>query len=99
MFLEVVKAEYISDYRIKLWFNNQVSKIVDLQSSLKGHIFTPLKDLTQFKQFTVKYNTIEWPNGADFAPEFLYDLPAYEEDIDQLCVAENTQTYNGQPLS
>ena len=76
MFLEVVKAEYVSGYRIKLWFNNQVAKVVDLQSSLVGRVFEPLKDLSQFRLFQVKYNTIEWPNGADLAPEYLYDLPA-----------------------
>lgn len=76
MFLEVVKAEYLGGYRVRLWFNNQVSKIVDLQSSLRGAVFEPLKDLANFSQFSVKYNTIEWPNGADFAPEYLYKLPA-----------------------
>ena len=96
MFLEVVKAEYVSGYRIKLWFNNHVTKIVDLQSSLKGCVFEPLKDLAQFQLFKVKYNTIEWPNGADFAPEYLYDLPACEEPADHLCVAEDHPTYNGQ---
>ncbi len=95
MFLEVVKAEYVSGYRIKLWFNNHVTKIVDLQSSLKGCVFEPLKDLAQFQLFKVKYNTIEWSNRADFAPEYLYDLPACEEPADHLCVAEDHPTYNG----
>ena len=44
MFLEVVKAEYLSDYRIKLWFNDQVVKVVDLAKSLNGEVFMPLKD-------------------------------------------------------
>jgi hypothetical protein len=26
-----------------------------------------------FKRFSVKFNTIEWENGADFAPEYLYE--------------------------
>lgn len=101
MFLEVIKAEYIADYRIKLWFNNQVTKIVDLQSSLHGRVFEPLKDMNLFKSFTIKYNTIEWPNGADFAPEFLYELPdcSEEDEFDHLRVAEEAMTYNGQPLS
>jgi len=76
MFLEVVKAEYLGGYRIKLWFNDHVSKTVDLQSSLNGAVFEPLKDLARFQRFTVKYNTIEWENGADLAPEYLYSLPA-----------------------
>ena len=75
MFIEVVKAEYVDDYRIKLWFNNNVTKVVDLKSSLKGLVFEPLKDLDYFKKFSVKYNTLEWENGADFAPEYLLSLP------------------------
>ena len=33
MFTEVVKAEYVDGYRIRLWFNNQVTKVVDLHDS------------------------------------------------------------------
>lgn len=73
MFLEVVKAEYLNDYRIKLWFNNQVVKVVDLANSLNVDVFRPLKDLEYFKRFTIKFNTIEWENGADLAPEYLYE--------------------------
>ena len=75
MFVEVIKAEYVDNYRIRLWFNNSVTKVVDLKSSLKGVVFEPLKDFEFFKRFTVKFNTVEWENGADFAPEYLLDLP------------------------
>lgn len=74
MFLEVVRAEYLGDYKIKLWFNNDVVKTVDLENNLNGNIFKPLKDKNNFKKFSVKYNTIEWYNGADFAPEYLFEL-------------------------
>ncbi|WP_253952452.1 DUF2442 domain-containing protein [Xylanibacter muris] len=43
--------------------------------SLKGRVFELQKDLELFRQFTVMYNTIEWKNGADFAPEYLLSLP------------------------
>ena len=74
MFLEVVKAEYLKDYKIKLWFNNDVVKVVDLENKLNGKVFQPLQDVENFKNFSVKYNTIEWYNGADFAPEYLIEL-------------------------
>lgn len=74
-FLEVTKAEYLGEYRVKLWFNNDVIKCVDLKDSLVGLVFEPLKNVDYFKSFSVKFNTIEWSNGADFAPEYLYGLP------------------------
>ena len=76
MFLEISKAEYLGDYRIRLWFNNGEVRIVDLANSLRGEAFRPLHDLDYFKQFSIRFNTIEWENGADFAPEYLYDLGA-----------------------
>ena len=33
-------------------------------------------DISSFSQVTLneETNTIEWPNAADFAPEFLYEI-------------------------
>ena len=74
MFLEVLQAEYLDNYRIKLTFNNGIIKIVDLKNELSGSIYQPLHRLDFFKKFQVKYNTIEWSNGADYAPEYLYEI-------------------------
>ncbi|MBQ3876783.1 MAG: DUF2442 domain-containing protein [Prevotella sp.] len=74
MFIEVVKAEYIDGYRLLLLFNNGERRIVDLSNSLKGTVFAPLKDINFFKRFSIKFNTVEWENGADFAPEYLYEI-------------------------
>ncbi|MEI6049276.1 MAG: DUF2442 domain-containing protein [Bacteroidota bacterium] len=74
MFLEVLDAKYLGDYKIYLTFNNGVSKTVDLSEKLIGSIFEPLKDKVYFQSFTIKYNTIEWNNGADFAPEYLLEI-------------------------
>ena len=69
MFIDVVKAEYLDGYRVKLLFNDGETKIVDLSRFLNGSVFAPLKDIDFFKNFSIKFNTIEWENGADIAPE------------------------------
>ena len=48
---------------------------MDLETELEGEVFEPLKDVAYFQQFSVHpdLHTVIWPNGADFAPEFLYD--------------------------
>lgn len=74
MFLEVIQAEYLEGYKVMLLFNNGERRIVDLSSSLQGEIFAPLKNQDYFKRFSIKFNTIEWENGADFAPEYLYEI-------------------------
>ena len=74
MFFEVVKAEYLDSYKVKLLFNTGEVKVVDLSQSLNGSFFLPLRNIDFFKSFTIKFNTIEWSNGADYAPEYLYDL-------------------------
>ncbi len=75
MFLHVIEAKYIRDYVIWLRFNNGVEGEVDLEKELEGEVFGPLKDIEHFKKFSVDpdIETITWDNGADIAPEFLYE--------------------------
>lgn len=72
---EVTKAEYLDGYQIKVWFQDGSVKVVNLEGELWGEIFEPLKDISLFKQFTLseEWATLCWPNGADIAPEFLYE--------------------------
>jgi Protein of unknown function (DUF2442) len=76
MFLHVEKLEYLEAYKLRLTFSDRVTQEIDLEKELYGEIFEPLKDIELFKQVFLnpETNTIEWANGADFAPEFLYDL-------------------------
>ena len=75
MFLHVTKAEYLHDYVIWLQFNDGSEGEVDLADELEGEVFGPLKDKKLFKSFSVDpvMETIVWENGADLAPEYLYD--------------------------
>jgi hypothetical protein len=72
---DVVEARYISGYTVWIRFEAGMSGEVDLSGELSGGVFEPLKDEAYFKAFHVNPDTgtLEWPNRADFAPEFLYD--------------------------
>ncbi len=75
MFLNVVGCKYVENYILRVKFDNGEELDVDLANELDGEIFEPLKSLDYFREFKIstETNTIEWPNGADFAPEFLYE--------------------------
>jgi len=75
MFLHVKEAKYLHDYVVWLRFNDGAVGEIDLQSELEGEMFASLKNIDDFVKFYVDpdIETIVWDNGADFAPEFLYD--------------------------
>jgi uncharacterized protein DUF2442 len=69
----VVHAEHRGEYRIHLVFSDRTEATVDFSTWLTGPIFEPLKDVEYFKRFFVDGGTVVWPNGADIAPETLYE--------------------------
>ena len=52
---------------------HESEKTIDFRRWLKGPVFEPLKDLKYFRRFFLDGWTIAWTNGADIAPEALYE--------------------------
>jgi hypothetical protein len=72
--LQIIDVEYLKDYKLELQFSDGWSGTVDFKNMLSGKKYLPLKDLSLFKQYGLVNGTIEWVNGADFAPEYLYKM-------------------------
>ena len=72
--LRVVDVDYVKDYELFVTFNNGDKKKVDLKPYLTGEVFGELLDRNKFIQYGLNRVTIEWANGADLAPEFLYEI-------------------------
>ena len=75
MIPKVIKAKYVKEFIIHLRFSDGTEGDVDLREELYGELFEPLKDHAFFQTVSVHpdFRTLCWPNGADFAPEFLYE--------------------------
>ncbi|NIM50392.1 MAG: DUF2442 domain-containing protein [Gemmatimonadales bacterium] len=71
----VLEAKHVRDYVVWLRFRDGTAGEIDLGRELWGPVFEPLRDPEYFKTFTIhpEFHTLVWPNGADFAPEFLHD--------------------------
>ena len=80
--MEILSADYVDGYRIRVRFSNGEGGVIDLTDALWGPVFEPLKDLARFKRFQVSdiFHTIAWDNGADFAPEYLYQKMLEQRD-------------------
>ena len=69
---EVIKVKALRPYVLEIHFADGERREVDLEQELNGDVFEPLKDPKFFALAVVEGGTVAWPNGADFAPEFLY---------------------------
>ncbi len=71
--IDVVEVRHLHDFVLWLRFDDGTEGEVDLKGELWGEVFEPLNESAFFARVRVNADTgtIEWPNGADFAPEFL----------------------------
>ena len=72
----VRNVTYLKNYKLRLTFENNVIKIVNLKNHLDGDVFEPLKELKYFQKVKINpdIDTIVWPNEADFSPDFLFEI-------------------------
>ena len=72
MILNVTDVIYLGNYTLLCTFSNREKKQVDLTPLLQYPAFEELKDKSKFEQFGLD-GTIFWSNGADIAPEYLFE--------------------------
>ena len=74
--LHILVAKVAGEHKLELEFSNGTTKVVDLGPLMSGRMFEPMKDPEYFARVSVDpiSGTIVWPNGADLAPEALYEL-------------------------
>jgi len=76
MFPRVVEVRYIEDFRLELTFADGLQAELDFADRVmdRGGVFTPLEDVTFFRQVRVdpEAGTLVWPNDVDLDPDVLY---------------------------
>ena len=71
---DVIKLEYKGDYTFYLVFDDGVAGNIDFSDYFsRGGVFSPLKNKGFFRAAKIEGGTISWANGADIAPETLYE--------------------------
>jgi hypothetical protein len=71
----VTEVKVIPPYTLEVQFRDGFCRRIDLTGELRGEVFEPLKDPEFFARAFVDpiSRTVAWPNGADLAPEWLYE--------------------------
>ena len=91
MIIHVTAVKVVGPHSLWLTFDNGAQKRVNLRRELYGVVFEPLHDPAYFAQAYLDPDsrTVTWPNRADFAPDFLYDLEP-EAATTSAALARNT---------
>lgn len=71
---DVTSVEVIGEHRLRLGFDDGAVGEIDFADRIWRGVFEPLADPAYFAQVRIDQEggTIVWPNGADMAPETLY---------------------------
>ena len=72
--LKVTAVSCVGPTTLQVAFDDGSEKVVGLAGELWGEVFEPLRDPAFFRRLHLnpETGTVEWPNGADLAPEFLH---------------------------
>ncbi|MBU1956756.1 DUF2442 domain-containing protein [Patescibacteria group bacterium] len=70
----VISAKPLDDFKIEVEFSDGTHGVISMQDRLFGPVFEPLKDPIFFARLTIdEFGVICWSNGADIAPDALYE--------------------------
>ena len=69
----VVNVVPRDNYQIYIEFDNDECGILNMEPYLDFGIFSKIKDQSLFAKVRVSFDTIEWGNGIDLDPQFVYD--------------------------
>jgi hypothetical protein len=71
--IRVTEVEPLGGFVLRLRFNDESERILDLEDDLWGPVFEPLKtDPALFRAVRIEGDSIAWPNGADMDPDVLH---------------------------
>jgi hypothetical protein len=71
---KVVFVKAGADWTLHVRFSDGTQGVVCLSDRLFGPVFEPLKAPALFAQVTIdEFGAVCWPNGADLAPDALYE--------------------------
>ena len=71
---KITHVKALDGYHLEIFFDDGVHGVVSLSDRLFGPVFEPLKNPAFFAQVRVdEFGVVAWPNGADLAPDALYE--------------------------
>lgn len=70
----IIRVRPLLGYELEVFFEDGTQGVISLSDRLFGTMFEPLRDPELFNQVAIdEFGAVVWPNGADLAPDALYE--------------------------
>jgi hypothetical protein len=81
MYPSVIKVEAKENYQIYIEFDNNECGVLNMEPYLDFGVFRKIRDRNVFSKVRVSFDTIEWSDGIDLDPQFVYEKCDKEKRI------------------
>ena len=82
MLLQIIKAEYLGNYKYKIAFNDGRQGVADLKMLAHDEpktVFSKFSDEKFVSEGRLAHGTMLWPGDIDVAPEYIYYITFNDE--------------------
>jgi hypothetical protein len=69
--VKIVSVQPLKNYKLRVKLSNGQKGIFDVSKFVGVGVFKELKDPKYFRQVSIKYGTVVWPNEQDIDPELI----------------------------
>ena len=73
MYVGITEVLATDDHKLLLTFDDGERRLFDVAPYLSIGRFAELRSIEAFQKIGVSFDTVEWENGLDLDPEFLYE--------------------------
>ena len=72
MYPAICEVTANKDFSLKIVLDTGEKRLLDMKPYLDFGVFKKIRDYERFKRVRVVFDTIEWDEGVDLDPEFIY---------------------------
>lgn len=73
MYPAICEVSTNEDFSLNLVFDTGEKRLLDMKPYLDFGVFKRLRDDKRFKRARISFDTVEWDEGIDLDPEFIYE--------------------------
>ena len=80
MYPAVLEVRPNEDFSLDLVLENGERRVLDMKPYLEFGVFKKIREYEKFRRARVAFDTVEWDEGVDLDPEFVYEKSSPIED-------------------